>query len=107
MMAFAYSGICYQSHEAALSAFVKDIPKADPSGINTFAILPTITETGQISWSINHQPFSEDVTVTRTGIMQLPTCTVELLDQWPVQSVLLYMALCFAAFMGLRTGFRP
>ncbi len=107
MMAFAYSGICYQSPEAALSAFVKDIPKADPSGINTFASLPSITGTGQISWSINHQAFSGDVRVTRSGIMQLPACTVESLDQWPVQSILFYAALFFAAFMGFRTGFRP
>lgn len=88
-----------------MAAFVRDVPRSADS-INTFAAMPTIDGTGNITWAILNRPLTGDQTATRSGTTQLPTCT-ESTDQWPVQSIVLIVALFFAAFMGFKTGYRP
>ncbi len=106
-MGYAFNGVCYQDTESALSAFVKSVPQVTSQGINSLTQQPTIDALGTVSWSISNRPFTGDVVVVRTGTTQLPQCQSESFDQWPVQSIVFYAALFFAAFVGFRTGFRP
>ena len=106
-MGFAYSGACYQSPAAALDAFVKSVPGVTPSGINTFASQPTISETGEIAYAIINRPLTGDTATTRTGTMQLASCASEGMEQWPVQTIVFVAVLFFAAVLGFRSGFRP
>lgn len=106
-MGYAWSGKCYQDTASALAAFSKDVPSANPSGINAFTAAPTISGAGLISWSISNRPLNSNTATIRTGTTQLQSCNTEALDQWPVQSILFYVALVFAALLGFRTGFRP
>jgi hypothetical protein len=77
-------------------------PGEDWSGV---VQLPSISGGGLVSWSIVKIPFGGDA-VTSTGTTQLQACN-EGVEQWPVQSLLLVVALFFAAFSGFRTGYRP
>jgi len=104
-MGYAWAGICHQTTDAALAAFIRDVPRSADS-INTFAATPTIDGTGVITWSILNRPLTGDLSAIRLGTTQLPSC-VESVDQWPVQSILLIVALFFAAFVGFKTGYRP
>jgi len=105
-MGYAWSGACYQTTAAALSAFAEDVPSADASGINSFTAQPTINGSGLISWSISNRPLTGTTATTRTGTTQLQTCT-EGIEQWPIQSLLFPALLLFAFFAGVKTGFRP
>lgn len=105
-MGRAWNGICYQSDADALAGFTQDIPSADASGIIAFTALPSINS-GLINWSISHSPLTDALVTTRTGTTQLQYCNNEGLNQWPVQSIVFYLALIFAVFAGFRTGFRP
>lgn len=104
-MGYAWNGICYQTTTAALSAFAEDVPSIDAAGINAFTAAPTISGTGLITWSISNRPLSGTTSTTRTGTTQLLTCT-ETVEQWPIQSILVPIALFFAAFIGFKTGYR-
>lgn len=106
-MGYAWSGVCYATTTAALEAFKLDVPQVDPVGITAFTAAPTISGTGLITWSISHRPLTGTAATTRTGTTQLQTCTADLLDQYPIQSIVLYTALVFAALVGFKTGFRP
>lgn len=106
-MGYAWNGICYQDTAAALSAFAEQIPASVGGSINSFTANPTISGTGLITWSISNRPLTTTDATTRTGTTQLQACTSEGLDQWPIQSILFYLALAFAVFAGFRTGFRP
>lgn len=106
-MGYAWNGVCYQDTASALSAFAKDVPSATPQGINAFTAAPTISGTGLINWSISNRPLSDTAATTRTGTTQLQVCGDEMLSQWPIQSILFYLAVIFAALAGFRTGFRP
>lgn len=105
-MGYAFAGVCYQDTASALSAFRDAVPQAGDSGITTFTAQPTISGTGLITWSISYRPLTGTAATTRTGTTQLPTCTTEALDQWPVQTLLVVAAVFFAAFIGFRTGYR-
>lgn len=105
-MGYAWNAVCYPNVNAALTAFAKDIPSASPSGINAFTAAPTINASGLITWSISNRPLNNNNATTRTGTTQLQSCTSESMDQWPVQSLLFPIAIFFAAFLGLRTGYR-
>lgn len=106
-MGYAWKGACYQDTPSALAAFIRDIPSADAAGIITFTATPTVNATGLVTWSISHRPLTGTAATTRTGTTQLPACTTEGFDQWPVQSMLVYLAFFFAAFFGFKTGYRP
>lgn len=106
-MGYAWGGVCYQDTASALTQFALDVPSSDAAGINAFTAAPTINASGLISWSINNRPLSGTANTTRTGTTQLLTCSAPELDQWPVQSILFFCALFFAAVVGFRTGFRP
>lgn len=106
-MGYSWNGVCYPDTAAALSAFALDIPTSNPSGINAFTAAPTINGTGLISWSISNRPFSGSTATTRTGTTQLLTCSEPMMNQWPLESILLVLALFFAAFGGFRAGYRP
>lgn len=105
-MGYAWGGVCYQGSAEALAAFAKDVPSASPSGINTFTAAPTISGAGLVSWSISNRPLNTTAATTWTGTTQLLSCTNEGMEQWGVQSLLFYVALFFAAFLGFKTGFR-
>lgn len=106
-MGFAWNGVCYQDTASALDAFARDVPAVDAAGINTFNTTPTISASGLISWSIVNRPLTGSSATTRTGSTQLPACSNPDFGQWSQQSIELYLALFFAAFLGFKTGFRP
>lgn len=106
-MGYAWNGICYQDTAAARDAFAEQIPSSAGNAINSFNTTPSISGTGLITWSISNRPLTTTAATTRTGTTQLQACTSEGLDQWPIQSILFYLALAFAVFAGFRTGFRP
>jgi len=106
-MGYAWNGVCYQDTAGALASFTREIPSADAAGIISFTANPTIGAGGLVTWSISHRPLTGTAPTTRTGTTQLPSCTTEGLNQWPVQSIVFYLALIFAVFAGFRTGFRP
>lgn len=105
-MGYAWDGVCYQDTASALNAFRDAVPQAGDTGITTFTAQPTISGTGLITWSISHRPLTGTAATTRTGTTQLPSCTTEALDQFPVQTLLVVASLFFAAFLGFRTGYR-
>jgi hypothetical protein len=106
-MGYAWNGACYQDTASALAAFAEQVPSATASGINSFTTVPTIGAAGLITWSISNRPLTTTAATTRTGTTQLQVCATEGLDQWPVQSIVFYLALMFAVFAGFKTGFRP
>jgi len=106
-MGYAWNGICYQDTSTALAAFSEQVPSSAGNAINSFTAIPTISATGLITWSISNRPLTTTDATTRTGTTQLQACTTETLEQWPIQSILFYLALAFAVFAGFRTGFRP
>jgi hypothetical protein len=105
-MGYAWKGICHPTTTAALDQFKEDVPSIDAVGLTAFTAQPTISGTGLITWSISHRPLTGTAATTRTGTTQLQTCTTESMDQWPVQSLLLIVALFFAGFLGFKTGYR-
>lgn len=105
-MGYAWNGICYPDANTAKDAFALDVPASNPSGINAFTAAPTVSGSGLITWSISNRPLTGTAATVRTGTTQLQTCT-ESVEQWPIQSIILPVALFFAAFMGFKTGFRP
>jgi len=106
-MGYAWNGICYQDTASALDAFAEQVPSVSPAGINAFSVPPSIGGGGLITWSITNRPLNSADATLRSGTTQLFTCTTEGLEQWPVQSIVFYLALAFAVFAGFRTGFRP
>ena len=106
-MGYAWQGRCFASNSDALTAFINDVPKADPVGITTFTATPTVNASGLITWSISHRPLTGTAATTRTGTTQLPTCTPHGLEAWDIQFIVFVAALFFAAVMGFNTGFRP
>lgn len=106
-MGWAFEGVCYQDTAAVAEAFAKSVPAVTPEGINSLAVAPVVSEAGLVHWSITNFRFSDGVTGTRTGQTQLLSCTSEGMAQWPVQSLMFFAALFFAAFIGFRCGFRP
>lgn len=105
-MPYAWHGVCYQDTATALDAFSREIPSADAAGIISFTAAPTISTGGLVTWSISHRPLTGTTATTRTGTTQLQTCTTPTMEQWPVQSVLLPLAIFFAAALGIRSGLR-
>jgi len=104
-MGYAWNGVCHQDSASALAAFVEDVPSAG-NAVTTFAGVPSISSGGLVSWSIISQPLTGSDPVTVSSTTQLPACASESLAQLPVQSILVYLAMLFAAFVGFRTGFR-
>lgn len=105
-MPYAWHGVCYQDTATALDAFSLEIPSAGGAGIISFTAAPTISTGGLVTWSISHRPLTGTTATTRTGTTQLQTCTTPTMEQWPVQSVLLPLAIFFAAALGIRSGLR-
>lgn len=105
-MPYAWHGVCYQDTATALDAFARDIPSADAAGIISFTAAPTISTGALVTWSISHRPLTDTTATTRIGTTQLQTCTTPTMEQWPVQSVLLPLAIFFAAALGIRSGLR-
>lgn len=105
-MPYAWHGVCYQDTATALDAFAREIPSADGAGIISFTAAPTINASGLVSWSISHRPLAGTTATTRTGTTQLLSCSTPTMEQWPVQSVLLPLAIFFAAALGIRSGLR-
>lgn len=105
-MPYAWNNVCYQDTAGALEAFALSIPSADAAGIITFTAAPTINASGLVSWSISHRPLTGTSATTRTGTTQLLSCTTPTMEQWPVQSLLVPLAIFFAAAFGIRTGLR-
>jgi len=105
-MGYAWNGQCYQDTTTALAAFAKDATSIDAAGINSFTAAPTISASGLVTWSISNRPLSGTTATTRTGTTQLLSCTDPSMGQYPVGSVLVTVALFFAAVLGFRTGYR-
>lgn len=105
-MPYAWHGVCYQDTSMALEAFAVEIPSADAVGIIAFTAAPTINASGLITWSISHRPLTVSTATTRTGTTQLLSCSTPTMEQWPIQSLLLPVAIFFAAALGIRSGLR-
>lgn len=105
-MPYAWQNVCYQDTATALDAFARSIPTADPVGIISFTTSPTINASGLVTWSISHRPLTGTTATTRTGTTQLLTCSTPTMEQWPIQSLLVPLAIFFAAALGIRTGLR-
>ncbi len=105
-MPYAWRGVCYQDTASALEAFAVEIPSADAAGIISFTAAPTISASGLVSWSISHRPLTGTTATTRTGTTQLLSCSTPTMEQWPIQSLLLPVAIFFAAALGIRSGLR-
>lgn len=105
-MGYAWNGVCYVDAAAAKDAFVLDIPSADSVGITSFTAPPSFTSAGLITWSISHRPLTGTAATTRTGTTQLLGCTTPTMDQWSLQSLLVPLAIFFAAAIGIRSGLR-
>lgn len=106
-MGRVWNGKCYQDEASALAAFVRDLTTGDAVGITTFTAAPTISGTGRVTWSISHRPLTGTAATTRTGTTQLLSCSEPTMNQWPVEVLLVIVAIFFAGFLGFRTGFRP
>lgn len=105
-MPYTFNGVCHATPSQALDAFVASFPVADGSGLSTLAAVPTISETGAITYSVQNKSFVTDALVVRDGSVQLPACVEPYADQYPVQSFLILFAFFFALFMGFNSGFR-
>lgn len=106
-MGYSWSGVCYQSTDAALVAFSNMVSTSDATGIVTLTNAPTISAGGVISWSINRRSWGSPSDQVTTGITQLPVCDSPGWNQWTSQSLFFVIALFFACMMGFRAGFRP
>jgi len=103
-MPHAWNGTCYETPEAALRAFSRDIPTADGSAISAFTQPPTIDTAGLVTWSINHRPLTGDIATTRTGTTQLQPCVYDSFGTDSIPDLLFLIAIVFAFFGGFRTG---
>lgn len=103
-MGYAWNSDCYETPGAALEAFAKDVPTANPTGIMAFTAAPTINSTGLITWSISHRPLTTTTATTRTGTTQLLTCTYDSfrVDQLPDMMIIGLLLVAF--FIGFRSG---
>jgi len=105
-MGYAWNGVCYPDTGTALMAFAVRVPSIDAMGINSFTNAPSIGASGLITWSISNRPLNGTTATTRTGTTQLLTCPTPLMDQYSLQSLLVPLAIFFAAAFGIRTGLR-
>jgi len=106
-MGYSWNGVCFPTAADALAAFQDDIPSSSGNAINSFTAQPTISGSGLVTWSISSRPFIAADPITTAGTTQLLTCSTESMEQWPVQSILMVVALFFAAFAGFKAGYRP
>jgi len=106
-MGYSWNGVCFPTSADALAAFTDDIPSSSGNAINSFSSQPTISGSGLVTWSISNRPFSAADSTVTSGTTQLLTCSTESMEQWPVQSIVLVVALFFAAFAGFKAGYRP
>lgn len=106
-MPFSYQGVCYATPEAAMSAFALSFPKADGDSVSSLTQFPSTNNNGLVSYSLNTTTFSTGVTNSYNGSIQLLSCELPLMDQFPVQSILMIAGLFFAFIKGFSTGYRP
>ena len=106
-MPYAYDGICYGTDGDVLQAFAKHFPRLDGSAFVSLQGMPTISPSGQVAFSVSKLALDTATTTTTAATVQLTACEQSYLDQIPVQSLLFTAALCFAAFNGFKTGYRP
>lgn len=106
-MGYAWDGVCYQDMASAYEAFRIGMFKTGDVQLISLNS-SSVNGTGLVSWNVSVKNLSSTAeAVVRTGTTQLITCDPVLMDQWPVQSLMFFIALFFAAFLGFRTGFRP
>ena len=103
-MPYAWNGTCYETPEAALTGFARDIPKSDGGVISAFTQAPTIDALGVVSWSISHRPLSGDFATIRTGTTQLQPCVYNGFGPEVVPDLLFILGVVFAWAVGFRTG---
>lgn len=106
-MPYGWKGVCYSNVNDAVAAFSASLGDVDAFGTITQTSAPTHAGNGLIAWSIKYRPFTATASTTVTGSTQLPYCATPTYSQYPVQSILVPIALFFAAFLGFRSGFRP
>lgn len=73
-MPFAYSGHCYATVGEALEAFQVSFPKLGDT-VWTWHTSSSISAGGLITYSLVSKPSTTNTTSTRTGTMQLATCS--------------------------------
>jgi len=105
-MGYAWNGVCHADTASALDAFAASVPALSGNAITSFSSAPFISGSGLVTWSVISNPLTSADPVTVAGTTQLLNCN-EGVDQWPVQSLLLPIALFFAAFAGFKSGYRP
>lgn len=106
-MSYSYQSICYETSDAALNAFKLSFPSVSPQAVASLEGVPTIDSFGRISYAIHTLSLANGAVKTQAGSVQLQSCQVPLMDQYPVQTILMIVGLFFAFAKGFSTGFRP
>lgn len=70
-----FSGYCYATSAEALSAFQKQYPIIDQSGNYTSFVTASVNASGLLSYTLNNRPITSSITTSRTGTMQLSSCS--------------------------------
>jgi hypothetical protein len=75
-MGFAYQGYCYQDAPKANEAFQQTFPLID---VNiTYLVSSSITGSGLITYNLLTRPMTSNTLSSRTGTLQLSSCTESL-----------------------------
>lgn len=103
-MGYAFQGACYPSLEEAVAAFQRTFPLVDNTGVTThtgsfISSISSATVTYAVSW----KAWGAASATAKAGSFNLQTCTATM-EQYPMQSVFLVVALFFAAFFGFFVG---
>lgn len=103
-MGFALSGGCYDA-AGIPDALMRQFPVFRADGVESFQAMTVLNADGWMAYWTILQKLDGTFTTVQHSVL-LGSCT-ESLSQWPVQSILFYLALAFALFAGFKTGFRP
>jgi len=105
---YSYGGTCYPTGTDALDGFRLDFKNWDGVYVNSLTASSVAGTPPVITYTTASRTLDSDVApVARTGTITLSQCDYSFIQQKDVPDILLISVLLFAAFMGLRTGFRP
>lgn len=103
-MGYNYSGVCYGDTAAALAAFRSEFPRASGT-ILTNLNSSSINATGLITYVATTQTITSATKTTGASVtVQLPTCTTEMLGQYPIQNIVFVVALLVLWALGFQSG---
>jgi len=105
---YAFNGTCYPDGATALTAFNLGVMNTDGAHINTLTSSSVAGTPPVITYNISSRTLATTTaTAARTGTITLKECDYSFMQTKDLPDMVLIAVLLFAAFMGLRTGFRP